>query len=97
MMTRGSVQYSWCEPASSLTQSASGSQNGPASSPTTAPPVPGQALQQRAAAGAAPHDDQVDLVVVVVAAHVGAKPVVGAIVAVGHQPGRFVRARMSRR
>ena len=34
-MTRGSVQYRWCDPASSLTQSRSGSQNGPASKATT--------------------------------------------------------------
>ena len=34
-MIRSSVQYSLCEPASSDTQSSSGSQNGPASSTTT--------------------------------------------------------------
>ncbi len=34
-MMRGAVQYSRCEPASSETQSRSGSQNGPDSSTTT--------------------------------------------------------------
>ena len=38
-ITRGSVQYRWCDPASSLTQSVSGSQNGPASSATTRHPA----------------------------------------------------------
>ena len=37
-MARGSVQYRWWEPASSLTQSASGSQNGPVSRATTDQP-----------------------------------------------------------
>jgi hypothetical protein len=37
-MTRGSVQYRWCDPASSLTQSVSGFQKGPASSTTTDQP-----------------------------------------------------------
>ena len=54
------------------------------------PPIAGQALGQDAASGATTHDDQVDLLVVVVAAHVGDKAVIGASAVVWHQPGRLV-------
>ena len=54
------------------------------------PAAPGQPLQHRRAARAAAHDDQVDLVVVVEPAHVGAQPVVGAGAVVRQQPRRLV-------
>ena len=54
------------------------------------PAGPGQPLGEHAAAGAGADDHQVDLVVVGVAAHVGAQPVVGARAVVGDQPRRVV-------
>ncbi len=58
--------------------------------PDDAPSRPSQALHQRCATGTAPDDHNVDLVVVGEITHVGSQPVVGAIVAVGDQPRRFV-------
>ncbi len=55
--------------------------------PDDAPPGPGQTLHQGGPAGPAPDDDDVDLVIVGEAAHVGSQPVVGAVVAVRDQPG----------
>ena len=52
----------------------------------------GQPLRDHRAAGAGADHDEVDLLVVVEAAHVGAQPVVGAVAVIGQQPRRLVAA-----
>ena len=89
-MTRGSVQYSWWEPRSSLTQSASGSQNGPASSPTYRAPARARRWSRVAPPAPQPTIDHVHLVALVVPAHVGSQAMVGSLWPGGQQPGRFV-------
>ena len=87
---RGSVQYSPCEPRSSLTQSRSGSQNGPASRQTTRqparasrwvstpPPAPAPTTTRSTSSSRSKRRMSV------------AQPVVGAAAVVGQQPGRLV-------
>jgi len=80
----------WCEPASSLTQSTSGVPERAGVEGYDPPPGAGEALQQHSPARAAADDDQVDLVVVVEAAHVRPQLVVGALTVQRQQPSGLV-------
>ena len=86
----GSVQYRVWEARSSLTQSVSGSQNGPASRQTTLHPARASRWVRTLPPAPAPTTTRSTSSRLGVAAHVGAQPVVGPGPVGGQQPRGFV-------